>query len=252
MDAVYVLQIGEKYDYQIDMSTIWPGDTIATVTWTFPTGLTGSLQSNTTTTATTWIERTAGGNLVVTAELVSTAGRKELVRWLFTVAAILTPAEAANVLRVEADDIQMLDLLPQIDAYIRNATGRDWSQDNPILADAKAAARLLLVKWHEDPGDLTSGANALGWGLRSMLVQLEAKAMRYFRFEGLSGAGAISLPGVKRGDTVSTLTGLIGVSGDQAASFETVITVDGQIQQSSGSDLSEKWYQAYIVPPEGL
>lgn len=252
MDAIYALQIGEKYDYQIDMSMVWAGDTIASVAWTFPTGLTGSGQVNTATTATTWIERTASGNLVVEALLTSTAGRKELIRWLFTVVTILTPTEAANVLRVEADDLQMLDLLPQIDAYIRNATGRDWSQDNPILQDAKAAARLLLVKWHEDPGDLTSAANALGWGLRSMLVQLEAKAMRYFRFEGLSGAGAISLPGVKRGDTVSTLTGLIGTNGDQSASFEMVITVDDQILQSSGSDLSAKWFQAYIVPPEGL
>ena len=155
-------------------------------------------------------------------------------------------------MRLASTDAVITLLLPQIDAYIRNATGRDWSQDDPISQDAKAAARLLLVKWYEDPGDLTSSANALGWGLRSMLVQLEAKAMRYFRFEGLSGAGAISMPGVRRGDTVSTLTGLIGVSGDQAANFESVITVNDQIQQSSGSDLSEKWYQAYIVPPEGL
>jgi len=165
---------------------------------------------------------------------------------------ILTSTEAGNILRLASTDAVITLLLPQIDAYIRNATGRDWSQDDPISQDAKAAARLLLVKWYEDPGDLTSGANALGWGLRSMLVQLEAKALRYFRFEGLSGVGAISLPGVKRGDTVSTLTGLIGAIGNQAASFESVITVDGQIQQSSGSDLSAKWFEAYIVPPEGL
>ena len=83
MDAVYVLQVGEKYDYQIDMSEIWAGDTIASVVWTFPPGLTGSAQSNTTTTATTWIERTASGSLVVTALLTSAAGRKELVKWQF-------------------------------------------------------------------------------------------------------------------------------------------------------------------------
>lgn len=83
MDAIYALRIGEKFDYMIDMSTIWAGDTIASVDWTFPTGLTGSAQSNTTTTATTWIERTAHGSLVVTALLISAAGRKKKVLWLF-------------------------------------------------------------------------------------------------------------------------------------------------------------------------
>ena len=165
---------------------------------------------------------------------------------------ILTYDEAATVLRVEVDDPNMLDLLPQIDAFIRNATGRDWSQDSTIHPAAKAAARMLLVKWHEDPGMSATGMASLGFGLTSALTQLEALALRYYRFEGLTGAGAISLPGVRRGDTVSTLTGLIGSSGDQSASFESVITVDDQIQQSSTADLSEKWYQAYIVPPEGL
>jgi hypothetical protein len=111
---------------------------------------------------------------------------------------------------------------------------------------------MLLVKWHEDPGMSASGAATLSYGLTAALTQLEALAGRYFRFEGLSGVGSIFLPGVRRGDTVSTLTGLIGVSGDQSASFESVITVDDFIQQSSGSDLSAKWFQAYIVPPEGL
>jgi hypothetical protein len=83
MDAVFVLQIGEKYDFSIDMSTIWPNDTIASVVWTIPAGLTGSGQMNTTTTATIWIERTASGDLVVDALLTSTAGRKEKVQWLF-------------------------------------------------------------------------------------------------------------------------------------------------------------------------
>ena len=83
MDAVFLLQIGEKYDYTIDMSVLWAGDTIASVVWTFPVGLTGSAQSNTTTTATTWVERTASGSLVVTALLTSTAGRKELIKWQF-------------------------------------------------------------------------------------------------------------------------------------------------------------------------
>ena len=80
-------------------------------------------------------------------------------------------------------------LLPQIDGFIRNATGRDWSQDSPIHPAAKAAARMLLVKWHEDPGMSATGMASLGFGLTSALLQLEALAMRYFRFQGLSGVG---------------------------------------------------------------
>ena len=83
MDAEFILQVGEKYDYMIDMSTIWPDDTIASVVWTVPAGLTASNQSNTTTTATIWLERTVSGSLVVSALLISTAGRKEVVNWMF-------------------------------------------------------------------------------------------------------------------------------------------------------------------------
>ena len=85
-----------------------------------------------------------------------------------------------------------------------------------------------------------------------MLVQLEALAMRYFRFQGLSGAGSIYLDGVSIGDTVSSVSGLIGVTGDQSAKFETVISVDGYIQQTASEDLSDNWYTAYIIPPSGL
>jgi len=83
MDKIYQLQIGEKYDYNIDMSVRWPGDTIATVVWTIPTGLTESGESNTTTTATVWLERTGSGMLTVSANLTSASGRVEVVELLF-------------------------------------------------------------------------------------------------------------------------------------------------------------------------
>lgn len=91
---------------------------------------------------------------------------------------ILTATEAANILRCAEDDPAMLDLLPQVDAYIKNATGRDWTDDDPIDPVAKAAARILLVRAHEDPGALAQPAPALGWSLASCLVQLEAEALK--------------------------------------------------------------------------
>jgi hypothetical protein len=168
------------------------------------------------------------------------------------VANILTVTEAATVLRTEETDQNMLDLLPQVDGYIKNATGRDWAADSPVRPEAKAAARILLVRAHEDPGAMAQPAASTSWALTACLVQLEALALCYFTFAGRSGAGPVDLPGAHVGDTVSSLVGRVGVSGDQSAAFEALITVEGQIQQVSAADLSAKWYTTYLVPPEAM
>lgn len=166
---------------------------------------------------------------------------------------ILTAAEAAAVLRTEATDTMLLALLPQVDAYIRNASGRDWTADSSINPAAKSAARMLLVLWHEDPGVLSgSGAATLGFGLTATLTQLEALARRYHRFAGLNGAGGIALADVEIGDDVTAVIGIRGVTGDQSAQFESAITVDGYLQQTSTADLSANWYEALIVPVEAM
>lgn len=163
---------------------------------------------------------------------------------------ILTTAEAANVLRCAETDANMIDLLPMVDGYIVRATGHDWTGDDPVAPEAKAAARMLLVRWHEDPGGMAAGA-ALHHGLLAALSQLEGLALRYKRFAGRNGAGAISVPGAQAGDTVTALIGLIGVTGDQSANFESVITIDGEIQQTATGDLSDYWYQVHLTPLEG-
>lgn len=163
---------------------------------------------------------------------------------------ILTIGEAANVLRCLETDPNMIDLLPMVDQYIQQATGHDWAADAPVQPEAKAAARILMVRWHEDPGGMAAGG-ALGPGLSACLTQLEALAERYKRFAGGNGAGPISLPGAQAGDTVTALIGLIGVTGDQSAVFETVITIDDEIQQVSTADLTDNWYQAHLTPLGG-
>lgn len=163
---------------------------------------------------------------------------------------ILTAAEAATVLRCETTDADMLALLPLVDAHIKNATGHDWAADSSIRAEAKSAARMLLTLWHENPGG--SGQGALGMALPATLLQLEAIAAQYQEFEGRDGAGAIALPVAQAGDTVSAVTGLIGASGDQRAAFETVITVDGEIQQVSTADLGGKWFRGLLTPVGAL
>lgn len=165
---------------------------------------------------------------------------------------ILTASEAGIVLRTASTDAAMLALLPLVDSYLKNATGHDWAADSTIRPEAKAAAQMLIVMWYENPAMIASGITTLSFGLSAALVQLEAIALSYREFCGRNGAGSVLLEGVRVGDTVSTLVGIIGVSGDQKSSFETVISVDGSIQQLSGSDLSSKWYRAYILTPGEL
>jgi hypothetical protein len=94
------------------------------------------------------------------------------------VANILTAQEAADVLRISATDAAMLALLPQVDAYLKNATGRDWAGDSPIRPEAKSAARMLVVVWYENPAMVGSGLTVLSFGLRNALTQLEALAIQ--------------------------------------------------------------------------
>lgn len=86
---------------------------------------------------------------------------------------ILTAEEAARVLRTSSSDQTMLDLLPQVDSVIEEATGRDWAGDDPAHPLAKAAARLLLVRAYEDPGGLTAAPTD---ALTSLYLKLEIKA----------------------------------------------------------------------------
>jgi hypothetical protein len=163
---------------------------------------------------------------------------------------ILTAAQAANALRVITTDARMLDLLPQVDAFIEAATGRDWTQDSTKEPKAISAATILRVQWYENPA-MTGGEGEMSFGLLNCLAQLEAQALRYRKYQtlGRSGAGSIYLPGALLGDDVIAVTGIYGVSGSQVANFETEISVEGYLQQSSGSDLSESLFVVILKSP---
>lgn len=165
---------------------------------------------------------------------------------------ILTAAEASTVLRCEVTDPNMLALLPAIDAYIKRATGHDWAKDTTICDEAKNCARMLLVQWHENPAMTGAEPQSLGFGLAACLTQLMAMALRYIVFYGKDGAGSMTLAGAHAGDTIESLAGLIGATGDQRAAFEDVISVTGQIQQVSDTDLSETLFRVHLTPPSEL
>ena len=142
----------------------------------------------------------------------------------------------------------MLALLPLADRYIETATGRDWAADETIDNAAKSAARMLVVMWHENPA-MIGKVDVLSHGLNAALTQLESLALKWqdYEFEGASTSAYIAIAGAKVGDQVVSLVGLYGVSGDQSANFESVITEANHIVQSSGSDLSDNGYMVTLI-----
>jgi hypothetical protein len=99
---------------------------------------------------------------------------------------ILTVEEAANVLRCDEDDPNLLALLPLVDSYLKQATGRDWTEDDPIYPEAKSPARMLLVQWMENPGMMaaaSSGQATLSAGLLATIFQLKMLALELAELE---------------------------------------------------------------------
>jgi hypothetical protein len=99
----------------------------------------------------------------------------------------------------------MLDLLAAVDAYIKMATGRDWSADTTIYPEAKNAARILLTLWHENPG-MINASGSLGPGLSACLGQLEAKALELESSGVPEEALKIERSGPKDGDDEMAIT----------------------------------------------
>lgn len=84
----YIKDPDEKLDYQVDWSThLAAAETISSVTWTVQTGLTKSSSpaaSNTTTTATVWLEAgTAGESYDVACRI--TTNQNRVIERTFTV-----------------------------------------------------------------------------------------------------------------------------------------------------------------------
>ena len=92
---------------------------------------------------------------------------------------ILIPQEAADMLRlVNPDDYPQLNiLLPFVDDFIKTATGHDWAEDNPIDPTAKMLASALLVRWFDDPGQMSSFSDN-DIGVKSLVGQLHGKVLQ--------------------------------------------------------------------------
>lgn len=101
--------------------------------------------------------------------------------------AILTPEEAMQILdytTVEDMPPKVTQiLLPAIDRFLKNATGKDWGKDEEINSLAKEAAGALLVRWFEDPGQVENTSDI---GLISIIAQLRAEYL--LEQEGKNGS----------------------------------------------------------------
>jgi hypothetical protein len=160
---------------------------------------------------------------------------------------ILTPTKAAIFLRSSATDTLLLELLPLVDEYLYNATGHDWAQDATLHPSAITAAGMLLLYWYDNPTLIGQAPLTL----RQTLVQLEAEALKFrqYGFLGRVGAGGIAIVGLQQGDQVIRLIGTYGVSGSQAAQFESTVSQDDQLQQTGVGDLSANQYVVVVKHP---
>jgi len=86
------------------------------------------------------------------------------------------------------------------------------------------------------------------------LPKFDHAGIKVLRFDGVGGPGPATLTGAVVGDRVLAVFGVTTATaamvGDGAANFEAVITVDGQIQQAAGGDLSGNDYIAILIPAQ--
>jgi len=117
----------------------------------------------------------------------------------------------------------LLDEMALMEASIAAGGGIDWGEVGDIASIAVAKAA----------GSSTEFARA------DHAHDLAAELFFSGVFTGAVAAGPCTLTGAKVGDKVVMLTNLTDEA-DGSASFESTITVENQIQQTSASDLHEK------------
>jgi hypothetical protein len=86
---------------------------------------------------------------------------------------ILTVDEAARVLRIDPTDALLMDILPQVDAMIMQATGKDWALVSPVHPLAKRAAMCRIAIDYDLAAMNPSQLTALEKSYVATVTQLE-------------------------------------------------------------------------------
>jgi hypothetical protein len=91
--------------------------------------------------------------------------------------AILNNSEIAEALRYASpEDLPeaAFGISAAAEAFLASATGHDWGKDRRVDDLAKQAARILLVKWFDDPEQCGRSDGVYGLTNLIGLLQLEA------------------------------------------------------------------------------
>ena len=133
--------------------------------------------------------------------------------------------------------------------FLLNGKGREQGTMLPPDADVDAIVTVLetgLEDKHIKAGGVGSASladNAV------TAAKIAAAAFRRLVFTGMGGSvtpGACTLTGAKIGDVVIGIVNLTD-STSGTANFESVITVNDQIQQTAHSNLSAKKFDAMLI-----
>lgn len=155
----------------------------------------------------------------------------------------LQPLPAGDLfMRVECNlgsvDVQV-DELSDLDAVLPDGDGQLETDDIPDSA-------VTTVKLN-DAAVTTQKMGAAA----ATLPKVSFAGLKVLRFDGINGAGAVTLTGAAVGDRVVAILGTVvtsGVSIVGGADFESVISVVDQIQQAATGDLSDNDYWVLLAP----
>lgn len=113
---------------------------------------------------------------------------------------------------------------------------------NPTVTDDKSQGHAVGCKWFNSvTGELFSCTdNTVGAAVWKAVVPLGG--LLTLGFTGRASAGAITLTGALLGKPVVAIWEATGATLNAAALFEATVSVAGQLQQISGTDLSAKKY----------
>ena len=108
---------------------------------------------------------------------------------------------------------------------------------------------------HAAPGPVEYATNAEAFAAQSIELAITpaqlgnvVAGLKLLSFDGVSAAGPCTATGAAVGDYVIMVTGLTdGALGFASASFESVVTVINQIQQTLASNLSANNYLALLI-----
>jgi|SRR6185369_2487932 len=131
--------------------------------------------------------------------------------------------------------------------YIVDANGHlQYTHRKIVQIDCPLTADAVTV------GTGAIGTTELAAGAAT-LPKITLTGLKFLRFDGKNGAGAVTLTGAAVGDRVAFILGVVSATGVSVVGtiptqFEATITVTDQIQQADVANLSGNDYWVVLLP----